>query len=180
LIASPDGSCATARKHVLTETEERAGVIPGPKEQTIIEVNGLRCAVIICADAGIEGLHENLKTRGVDYRLCPAGGGGKMSEMLHEADLLTPEGRSSYEKNRPRVFKAEAILGEKECPHTGFASANALGPVGKQTYHQGHCMIVDNQRVVRAQIPGTNVIEHMRDQMIHAELEFVERSAAAD
>ena len=64
------------------------------------------------------------------------------------------------------------ILDEKECPATGFTSANALGPVGRQTCHQGHCMIVDHQRVMRAQIPGTIVLEHMEDQMIHARLQF--------
>lgn len=71
-----------------------------------------------------------------------------------------------------RVFNAAAIFGEKDCPYSGFASANALGPVGRQTCHQGHCMIVDNRRVMRAQIPGTIVREHMQDQMIHALLCF--------
>lgn len=172
LIASPDGACVTARKHVLTAGELRAEITAGVKERTVIEVSGVRCAIIICADSGIDGMHDDLKINGVDYRLCPTGGGGKMSEMLHEADLLTPEGRRAYEENRLKVFKPEAILGEKECPHTGFASANALGPIGRQTCHQGHCMIVDNQRVMRAQIPGTNVIEHMQDQMVHASLRF--------
>ena len=33
-------------------------------------------------------------------------------------------------------------------------------------------MIVDNQQVMRAQIPGTIVLEHMQDQMVHARLDF--------
>lgn len=172
LVARPDEACIAARKHALTAAELSAGLAAGPLERRVIEFNGVRCAIIICADGGIEALREDLHARSVDYRFCPTGGGGKLADMLHEGDLLTPEGRARYSDNRPRVFKTEAILGEEECPYTGFASANALGPVGKQTCHQGHCMIVDNQRVVRAQIPGTIVLEHMQDQMIHAELVF--------
>jgi hypothetical protein len=33
-------------------------------------------------------------------------------------------------------------------------------------------MIVDNQRVMRAQIPGTIVLECMQEQMVHACLDF--------
>jgi predicted amidohydrolase len=172
LVAPPKGACWTARKHILTQGEQRACLTPGEKERSIVEINGVRCAIIICADGGIEGLHENLKERGVDYRLCPTGGGGKIADYLHEADLLTPEGRKAYETNRPRVFKTEAILDEKECPNAGFTAANALGPVGRQTCHQGHCMIVDNQHVMRAQITGTIVLEHQQDQMIQAKLNF--------
>lgn len=172
LVAPPRGACWTARKHALTPTELAAGLAPGPRERPVLEIEGVRCAIVICADGGIDGLHEDLRARSVDYRLCPTGGGGTMAEMLHERDLLTADGRAKYVANRPRVFKPEAILDEKECPYTGFASANALGPVGKQTCHQGHCMIVDNRRVMRAQIPGTIVLEHMQDQMIHAVLTF--------
>ncbi len=172
LIARANGVSETARKHVLTAGELAARLVPGVRERTVVEFNGVRCAIVICADAGIDGLHEELAAQGVDYRLCPTGGGGKISEMLHECELQTPEGRARYVKNRPRVFKTEAILDESECPNTGFASANALGPVGRQTCHQGHCMIVDNQRVMRAQIPGTIVMEHMEDQMVHIRLRF--------
>lgn len=172
LVAEPGKACWAGRKHVLTKGETAAGLSAGPRRRPVVELNGVRCVLIICADGGIDGLHEELRAEGVDYRLCPTGGGGTLSEMLHEEDLATPEGRAKYVANRPRVFKTEAILDEKDCPHTGFTSANALGPVGRNTCHQGHCMIVDNRRVMRAQIPGTIVLEHMQDQMIHAQLQF--------
>ena len=95
-----------------------------------------------------------------------------MDEMLHESDLLIPEGRRKYEENRPRVFKPEAFLHDSKLTNTGWTSANALGPVGERSCHQGHCMIVDNNCVLRAQIPGTNVLEHQQDQMIRAVLSF--------
>jgi len=172
LVADADGRTRAVRKHLLTPGELAAGITAGPRERGIVEINGVRCAIIICADGGIDSLHEHLRQQGVDYRLCPTGGGGKRADMLHEAQLLTEEGLRRYVENRPRVFKTEAVLSETECPYTGFASANALGPVGEETCHQGHCMIVDANRVMRAQIPGTNVLEHMQDQMVHAELRF--------
>jgi len=172
LIARPGESLRTARKHVLTDPELTAGLTPGLREREIVEINGVRSAIIICADGGMEGLSDDLQRQGVDYRLCPTGGGGKMADMLRAHELQSPEGRSRYEKNRPRVFNIAPILSENECPFSGFASANALGPVGHQTCHQGHCMIVDNQRVMRAQIPGTIVLEHMQDQMVHSRLDF--------
>lgn len=172
LIACPDGTSRAARKHALTPGELAARLTPGERDRDIVEINGVRSALIICADGGMDGLHADLRAKGVDYRLCPTGGGGKIGDMLHAADLQTAEGRAKYVENRPRVFNTAAILDEKECPFTGFASANALGPVGRQTCHQGHCMIIDNQRVMRAQIPGTIVLEHMQDQMVHAQLTF--------
>ena len=172
LIARPDASLRTARKHVLTESELFAEITLGRREREVVEINGVRCAVIICADGGMEGLSGDLQRQGVDYRLCPTGGGGKVSDMLCAHELESPEGRSRYAENGPRVFNIAPILSENECPFSGFASANALGPVGHQTCHQGHCMIVDNQRVMRAQIPGTIVLEHMQDQMVHARLDF--------
>ncbi len=171
LLARPDGTTTVARKHVLTPGEIRAGLTPGPRESTVVEFNGVKIAILICADVGREGLQADLEARGVDYRFVPTGGGGKLADMLHEADLAAPEGRQKYETNRPRVFNTNAILEAKDCP-VGFTSANALGPAGRQTCHQGHCMIVDGQRVMRAQIPGTIVLEHMQDQMIHATLNF--------
>lgn len=172
LVARPDGPFAVQRKHVLNDGERRAGFVQGPAERTVFELNGVRTAIVICADSAIKNLHETLKVQGVEYRFHPTGGGGKMDEMIREAGLGTAEGRKKYEENRPRVFKPEAILSEEDCPYTGFTSANALGPVGERTCHQGHCMIVDNYRVMRAQIPGTIVLEHQQDQMIHAELSF--------
>ena len=172
LVAEPGKACWVGRKHILTAGEIAAGLTAGPRGRPVVEINGVRCALIICADGGIDGLHEALKAQRVDYRFCPTGGGGRIDEMLHEEDLATPEGSAKYVANRPRVFKTEAILDGKECPYTGFTSANALGPVGTRTCHQGHCMIVDNRRVMRAQLPGTIVLEHMQDQMIHALLRF--------
>lgn len=171
-IAWPDGSVQSARKHVLTQIEKNAGLTPGPRELTIIEISKVRCAIVICADCAIENLHKDLQSRQADFRLCPTGGGGSLDDILAEADLQSQSGRAKYERTRKHVFRPQAILTKEDCPYTGFASANAMGPVGSTNFHQGHCMIVDNSRVVRAQIPGTTIREHAQDQLICVKLNF--------
>lgn len=172
LVARPDGTRQVERKHNLTPGEIKAKVAPGRRERTVFEFNGVRCVILICADGGIEKIADHLRELGADYRFCPTGGGGKIQDYLHESDLLTEEGRKKYTENRPRVFNTSAILENKEGLPCGFTAANALGPVGAQTCHQGHCMIVDNSHVMRAQFPGTIVLEHQEDQMIHATVNF--------
>lgn len=172
VIAWPDGRLQAARKHVLTPAEQSAGLTPGPRKMTVIEVGGVRCGIVICADCSIDTLHEDLRKQGADFRLCPTGGGGSMDDILHEQDLNTSKGKDHYTRCRAQVFRAEPILTKQDCPYTGFASANALGPVGDNNFHQGHCMIVDNHRVLRAQIPGTTIREHAQDQLICAKLNF--------
>jgi len=43
----------------------------------------------------------------------------------------------------------------------------------------GHCIIMDNDGTLRAQIPGTLIIEHQQDQMVHANLTFTETPVGA-
>lgn len=172
VVAEPSGRLHVQRKHRLTESEQRAGLRAGPRARTVFELNGVRCAVLICADTGIEGLPEELKQMRVDLRFIPTGGGGKLSDTLGQSDLETPEGRRRYEENRPRVCIATAF--DPQCQEWGsaFVSSNALGPAGTQTCHQGHCIIVDAQGVLRAQAVGTLVREHMHAQVINAVLSF--------
>ncbi len=172
VVAGPSGQLWVQRKHKLTEGEQRAGLRPGPRERTLFELNGVRCAVLICADTGIEGLSDELRQRQVDLRFIPTGGGGKLSDTLGQADLASPDGRTRYEENRPRVCIATAFDPQQAEWGSAFVSSNALGPAGAQTCHQGHCIIVDAQGVLRAQAVGTIVREHMHSQLINAVLQF--------
>ena len=168
LVAWPDGRLEVERKHALTPTELAAGITPGKRERTPFIINGVKCAIVICADDGIDGLYPMLREEGFDYRLCPTAGGGALADMLHEVELDIPETRAAYERERARVFNPAAILDLSNNHGLGFASANAMGPVGTRTCHMGHCMIVDSRGVMRAQLPGTPVLEHQQDQMTHA------------
>jgi len=175
LVAYPDGDRFCQRKHQLTETELAVGLTAGGIRRVPVIVNGVKCAVIICSDGGMDGLYERLRDEGFDYRLCPTAGGGTMAAMLHESDLDSTDGRRRYEEARICAFKSDALLDLTENQGIGFASANALGPVGASTCHVGHCMIVDNHGTMRGQISGSPILEHQQDSMIHAEIQFPKR-----
>ncbi len=172
LVAHRNGNRSVERKYQLTKAETSAGISAGPPLPRVFIFGGLRTSIIICEDQHITGLDDHLRQQKIDFQFRPSAAGGQISQMLHEEELHTPESQSAYERNRAEVFQSHAFLSQEECPHTGFASANALGPAGRNTCHQGHCLIVDNNRTVRAQIPGTNVLEHQQDRMIHAALRF--------
>ncbi|MHC4885467.1 MAG: nitrilase-related carbon-nitrogen hydrolase, partial [Planctomycetota bacterium] len=91
LVARPDGSRGVQRKHALTEGEKNAGLTPGPKERSIFDFCGVPCVIVICADTGIEERHEEQLQQGVQYQFIPTGGGGKIQDYLHEADLASEE-----------------------------------------------------------------------------------------
>ncbi|MHB9133286.1 MAG: carbon-nitrogen hydrolase family protein [Armatimonadota bacterium] len=175
VIARPDGTLLVERKHYLTPTELNAGLTPGKRERTVFEINGVRCAVLICADSGIEGIYEEIDQQGVEYRFHPTAGGGFINNQpipyLHEEELADPEKRKLAEEYRKYVLVADAFTNLDKNTH-GAASANAMGYDGKNIRHMGHCIITDRFGTLRAQIPGTLIIEHQQDQMVHALLTF--------
>ena len=171
-MAHPDGRLDVQAKFNLTPTELAAGLSAGPKMRHSFEFSDVRTAILICADTGIDGLSTNLVDERIEFCFIPTAGGGTLNQMLRESALSNADGLSRYAKDRECVFQSAAIVTEKKSVPCGFASANALGFDGRAACHRGHCMIVDNNFVVRAQIPGTNVLEHQQDQMVHAVLSF--------
>jgi len=170
LIVSPGAPVRTQRICLITGMEIAGGIASGPRERTLFSFHDISCALLICADTGLEGIYEELIGQGVEYVFIPTAGGGTRDEFLTEAELATVDGKAKYLVNLPRVFKTDGIVLETRLP---FASANALGDDGRSLIHQGHCMILDRHFVLRAQIPGTNVLEHQQDQLAQARLLFV-------
>jgi len=172
VIARPGKPLISQQKHILTPGEKQAGLLPGKQERNVFSINAVKCAVVICADHGIKNLHKMLEKQGVEYCFFPTAGGGKLEDYLREADLSRSSARNKYIKNRPRVCVSAAFMPKTSKIKCGFAAANAMGYDGKDRCHQGHCSIVDNNHVVRAQIPGTIILEHHQDQMAHAVINF--------
>lgn len=172
LVARPDGRRECQRKHRLTAEERSAKLTAGERTRTIFDFSGVRCIILICADTGIPDLDAELTRQGIEFRFLATAGGGRVSDMLHEADLRTQEGRTAFIKDRIKVYQPGAVYETVHGSSPGFASANALGYDGREMYHRGHCLIVDPQGIVRAQIAGTNVLEHQEDQMVRATLCF--------
>lgn len=172
VVIGPDGLLGTQRKNCLTAGELQRGVCCGPRERTVFTFNGVRTAILICADTAIPQRYELLREHKVDYTFIPTGGGGKFKDFLHEQDLATEEGIARHVANLPQVFNTDAVVAEVRKHRLGWTSANTMGRAGANTCHQGHCMIVDNNGLMRAQMPGTIVLEHQEDTLIHATLNF--------
>lgn len=172
LIAMPGMPPRVQRKHILTDPEIQAGLSPGPGERDVFTIKGVRCALVICADTGIPGLADHLRSLQVDIRFVPTGGGGCIDDMLPQSELATPEGRQRYTANRPRVCMPDAFDPGFSEWGSALVTSNALGRAGKSTCHQGHCIIVDALGVLRAQAHGTIIREHMHEQLINAIVEW--------
>jgi predicted amidohydrolase len=171
LIAFPDGMVRTVRKHIMTPFEIDAGIVPGPRQREPFTINGVSCALLICADSGIPDIYDEMKMQGVELMFMGTAGGGYRKDYLTEPDLLTAEGMLKYIDNKPRVYNTYAVMPSHEF-NIAFVTANALGDDGVFMTHQGQCLICDRNRLIRAQIPGTNVADHFTDQMTHAVLYF--------
>ena len=171
IVAKPNGHLLGQRKHNLTEIELNAGLTPGPRERKTFSIFGVKCAVLVCADSGTEGIHEDLQKAGVELRFSPCGAGGNWEkDTLGQAELLTEEGRRKYAESRQSVCNPGAFDPGFETWKSANVACNALGRIGEQTYHRGHCSIVDNFGVLRVQVTGTNVREHLNPQLISAVL----------
>ncbi|MCL1857338.1 MAG: hypothetical protein FWF84_06860 [Kiritimatiellaeota bacterium] len=172
LIAFPSGDIKVQRKAALTGGEVRGKFTAGERKRVLFDIKGVKCAILICADTGLEGIYDEMREQGVEYLFIPTGGGGDIKDTLSQAELLTDEGRKKYEENRPRVCMPNPFDADFQKNKLGFTSANALGRAGAKTCHQGHCIITDQNGVLRAQAVGTIVREHHHQQLINAILTF--------
>jgi predicted amidohydrolase len=179
VVARPDGSLGSQRKHNMTPIELKGGLSAGPRERTVFEFNGVRTALIICADSGMDGLYDMLEELRIDFRCHPCAGGDHIHDKpipyLHHEELFTAEGEALAAEYRNYVCLHDAFVKEGRRP-LAFAAANALGFDGKKMHHMGHCLIADTFGTLRAQIPGTLIMEHQQDQMVHCVVHFPENA----
>ena len=169
-VAYPDGRLLVQRKHRLTPTELGAGLTPGPEKRMVFSVDGVKCAICICADSGIENLYNKLADQGVQLSLHPTAGGGGRKFMKHAADLDDPRKLKSYLRDMEKVcFMGGAI---KQClqHHMCMIACNLSGDDGVGNYHPGHAAIVDSRGKTVGLIPGEYVVEFLRPQLIHGEV----------
>lgn len=145
---------------------------PGPDERTVFEVDGVRCAISICADTGIPDAWGRLARQGVQLHLIPTAGVGPRSWGYAEADL-----------DDPAVWQAAAAKMQALCLSTdgmrqcrthrmAMASCNQMADNGVDYFHPGHSMVIDRSGELVALIPGVCVFEHLRERLacgtIHA------------
>lgn len=184
----PDGRYVVQRKHRVTTTEKPlepavplhdvAGDPIGQPAEVIIhcfEVQQVRCAISICADAGIDHINEILAQQGVELLLGPTGAGGPRTDRVTTSELRTEEGRAKYLKILETVFFVGG--GATDCIKYGraIAAVNMCGYDGRQHAHLGHGSIINPMGEVVGFFHGIPNIDRQRPMYAHAVLDVQER-----
>ena len=164
-IALPDGRLLVQRKHLVTPIEIRTGhVQSGARERIIFEVGGFHFAILICADVGIVGIHEQLSSTGCDAILAPTAGLGSDDHAFFQAQLQNEHKLAEYLRAAESVcFISPATFLKYDmalicCNQMGYSQQHRF-------FHCGHSAIIDRTGETTALIPGRFVVEHLRPQL---------------
>lgn len=166
-IATPDGRFIVQRKHGLNEAEKKMGMITGPAERTIFEVDGVKMGVLICADSGIPNIQDTLARQGCQVVLLITAGGGGREHIYHPADLEDPQRAAKYVKLMDAVCSVTCSVGDCIGRRMAQVAVNLSGDDGVDHYHPGHSSIIDSRGRIVALLPGEYVVDYLEPRMIH-------------
>lgn len=165
--ALPDGQMLVQRKHLLGPDELQAGFQPGPEERTFFEVDGVRMAVVICAETGIPDLRNKLAARGCQVMLLITAGGGGREHIFHPEDLEDPQRLAHYVELMDNVCSVTSALGDCVSRHMAQLAVNLCGDDGVGHYHPGHSSMIDSRGRLVALLPGEYVVDYLAPRLIH-------------
>lgn len=166
-IALPDGQLVVQRKHRLNDAEQQAGLVAGPAERTLFEVDGVRMGVCLCADVGIPGIRDQMAEQGCQVLLLPTAGGGGREHIYHPEDLQDPQRLARYSQLMDRVCSVSSAVGECSGRRMAQVAVNLSGDDGVDHYHPGHSSIIDSRGRTVALLPGEYVIDYLEPRFIH-------------
>ena len=167
-IALPDGQILVQRKHMLGPDELQAGFQTGPEERTFFEVDGVRMAVVICAETAIPDLRNKLAARGCQVLLLITAGGGGREHIFHPEDLQDPQRLAQYVKLMDAVCPVTSAVGDCASRRMAQLAVNLSGDDGVDHYHPGHSSIIDSRGRIVALLPGEYVVDYLAPRLIHA------------
>lgn len=167
----PDGRIVVQRKARNAPTEQSiAGIEAGPEERTVFEVDGVRCAMSICADTGIDDLWNKLARAGVQVHLVPTAGCGPRSLGFSEAELDDPKRMEEYLKKAESVVWVKDAIVQCRRHRIILVACNQMADDGVGYFHPGHSCIVDTTGELVGLIPGSFVFEHLRPRVVWGEI----------
>ncbi len=167
----PDGDIVLQRKNRLSGIEEDiSDFLPGEEKRVVFEVDGVRCAIAICADAGIPNLREDLAKEGVQLLLVPTAGCGPRELGFTEASLDAEDVMEHYLRQAESVVFSRDAIRNCRAYRMAMASCNQMADNGADYFHPGHSMIVDASGELVALIPGSFVFEHLRPRLALGEI----------
>jgi predicted amidohydrolase len=165
-IFFPDGRRVVQRKHnVLAPEKAIAPVKAAEQERVIFQIDGANCALLICADAGIPGIFDDLSKTGCDAVILICAGAGDESFGMHQAGLADPVRRKSYAESIVRCLDPAAI---EQCLRLDMAqiACNQAGwNPAMRYFHPGGSSIINRTGEVTAVIPSNIVFELLRPEL---------------
>jgi len=186
-VVYPDGKFIVQRKHRVTLFERPLdpsvaltghpsdAIDPADPGQPLelrfefFEIKGVRCALTICADGGIENVRAYLAKNGVELLLAPTGAGGNREDRIVTKDLATESGRQKYTEWLERVFfPGRGTVSDCIQYRQALAAVNQCGYDGRNHYHLGHGTITNPMGEVVALIHGLPNIDRQRPMFAHA------------
>jgi predicted amidohydrolase len=171
-----DGRRVVQRKHHIVEPElTMSGAKSAPRERVIFEVQGVRCAILICSDSGMEGIYEELAAQGCHVILAPTAGCGLLQHGMSQADLNDPSIHERYLQLAESVCFVRGSVEVALKYGLALVACNQAGWLPELDYfHPGHSSIVDGNGEITALIPGRMIYEHLRPEVavgcVHARL----------
>ena len=127
------------------------------------EIEGVRSAVVICADSGIAGLQDYFDTLGVRAVFAPVGAGGDVKERVRSADLCTEEGRERYQRALEKAWFPGAG-GVFECimHRRAVAAVNQTGWDGRSYAHIGDGSVISPRGEMPVVLSGVPNLDFQR------------------
>lgn len=159
----PDGRTIFQRKHKVMESESRfCPVQAGERNRICFEVEGFKCAILICADTGIPGIFDELAGNGCDAVISITAGAGDEKLGFHLDELKQPDRLKKYLETALPCIGSEMIrttlrlkLAQIACNQCGWLPE-------KNYYHPGGSIVVDGNAETVAVIPPRFVFEHIK------------------
>jgi len=163
----PDGRRVVQRKHNVIELEKtNTPTKPGPRDRLIFEFKGLKFAILICADSGIENIFEELAGKGVDAVLAPTAGLGKIEWAYRKKELSDTGRREKFLEASASVCFPKSAIERAMNLNMGLATSNQAGWHESTGYFQpGHSMVIDRDGNLSALITGKFAPEFLRPEL---------------
>ena len=164
----PDGRRVFQRKHNAGEIEAALNQIAcGPAERQYFDIDGFKCAMVICADHGIPRLFEDMAAEHCDVVFGLIAGAGSVGWGFYQVEMHVGCRRQQYldlEAKQPHYPRNMVEMALKL--NLAQVAVNQRGWVPEMGYfHPGCGMVVNRTGEVTAMVPGRFIFEHLRPEV---------------
>lgn len=171
----PDGTRVLQHKHRIIDWEAaNTKTRSGPRRRVVFDLHGIKSAMLICADNGMEAIGPELAEQGVKLVFSLTAGCGETSMGFSLEQVQgDPQARSRWLARQHQVAFPDGSVRFCMEHDMALAACNQAGYVPDLGYfHPGHSSVVAPDGRVAALIPGQFVFQHLRPEIVVGRLEF--------